>query len=176
MRHESFPLSRSENILTQELEEEILIYDLSGDRALCLNRSCMMVWQECDGSKPVSEIAGILTGKLGSAVTEEFVWLAIEQLDKENLLENKPQMPESFAGLSRREAIRRVGLASVAVLPVISSLLAPTPAMAVSVCGTPVGRPRGCGCQRSSQCVTGCCRADKGFVCHPGNSSHCVRP
>lgn len=177
MQNEFSPLGRSENILTQELGDEILIYDLREDRAFCLNRSCMMIWQECDGRSSVPEIAHVLSGKLGTKVNEEFVWLALEQLDKENLLQKKPPVPEGFAGLSRREVIRRVGLASVAVLPVITSLLAPTAIMAASPCGVPIGRPRGCGCTRSTNCRPGdCCRADKGFTCHPGNSSHCVRP
>lgn len=177
MQNDFFPLCRSENILTQELGDEILIYDLTGDRAFCLNRSCMMIWQECDGRKSVREIAGILSGKLNVKVTEEFIWLALGQLDKEKLMQDAPPVPASFAGLSRREAIRRVGLASIAALPVITSLLAPTAIMAASPCGAPVNRPRGCGCQRSTQCRPGdCCRADKNFVCHPGNSSHCVRP
>lgn len=176
MQNQLPPISRSENILTQELEDEILIYDLSGDRAFCLNKSCMMIWQECDGRKPVPEIARILSEKLETNINEEFVWFALEQLDKENLLQKKPPVPDDFAGLSRREAIRRVGLASVAALPVITALLAPTPIMAQSVCGVRVGRPRGCSCQRSTQCASGCCRRDKNFTCHPGNSSHCIRP
>jgi hypothetical protein len=66
-------------------------------------------------------------------VPEEVVWLALDQLKKENLLENGGEIPTKFSGMSRREVIRKVGLATAIALPVIAGLVAPTAAQAQSI-------------------------------------------
>jgi hypothetical protein len=137
------PKTRANEIILQELDKELLIYDLESNKAYCLNETLALVWQMCDGNKSVSEISQLITKKLKSTVGEDFVWLAIEQLKKENLLENSTEIVVDFNGLSRREMIRKVGLASMIALPVIASLVAPTSAMAQSA-----------GCQSTGQSCT----------------------
>ena len=43
------PISRKANILTQEIGNEILIYDLSINKAFSLNETLVLIWQSCDG-------------------------------------------------------------------------------------------------------------------------------
>jgi hypothetical protein len=81
-------------------------------------------------------------------VPEEFVWLALEQLGGDGLLEARVRRPPALAGLSRRELIRRVGLAAVA-LPAVASIVAPTPADAASCL------PQGAACNETAQCCGG---------------------
>ena len=57
MKTSKNPVSRKKNIVIQELEEEILIYDLAKNKALCLNESAKMIWLECDGTNSVTEIS-----------------------------------------------------------------------------------------------------------------------
>ena len=61
MKSGNYPLSRQDNIVIQELRDEVLIYDLAKNKALCLNQTSAKVWQECDGTKSVSEISKTLS-------------------------------------------------------------------------------------------------------------------
>ena len=111
MLSQSYPLSRKENIVEQDLSNEVLIYDLKVNKALCLNESSALVWQLCDGQKSTAEISRIMSEKLKYPVTEDFVWLALDQLKRENLLANGESIESNFAGHSRREVIKKIGLA-----------------------------------------------------------------
>jgi hypothetical protein len=76
-------------------------------------------------------------------------WL--DELKKENLIEDNNSYVSPFSGMNRREVIRRIGFASVVALPVISSLIAPTAAMAQSVC-TPLLTPEQFCAVRGAEC------------------------
>jgi hypothetical protein len=132
MQNSQKPLARKEGLVVQEMPEEVLVYDLNTNKAHCLNKSAAAVWKNCDGTKSVSDIAALLKMELKSSVSEDFVWLAIDQLAKDDLLEQKLNSP--ISGLSRREVMRRVGLASLVALPFVSSLIAPKAAQAGSLC------------------------------------------
>jgi hypothetical protein len=101
-----------------------------------------MVWRSCDGNNSVADIAKLVESQAGGKVTEDFVWLAIDQLSENNLLEQ--QIATGFAGQSRREAIKKIGLASMVAIPVIASLVAPQSALAA----------QSCNCNNPSQCQT----------------------
>ena len=142
------PKARAEGVVVRELDGEVLVYDLDTHRAVCLNASAAAVWRLCDGRRTPSDIRRAL-GKTG-AVPEEFVWLALEQLARDGLLDARlPARPEALAGLSRREMMRRVGLAAAVALPVVVSIVAPTPADAASCL------PSGAPCQDTAQCCQG---------------------
>ena len=135
-----YPLSRRENLVQQEINSEVLIYDLKENKAFCLNETSALVWQLCDSEKSTAEISRIMSKKLKYPVTEDFVWLALDQLKRENLLANGESIESNFAGHSRREVIKKIGLASMIVLPLVSSIVAPTSANAQSgACIAPGG-------------------------------------
>ena len=146
------PVGRKADIVIQEFDNEILIYDLTIHKAFSLNETSAIVWQACDGNKTVSEISRQISSRLNSPVTEDFVWLALDGLKKENLIENSREVPTPFEGLSRRAVIRKVGFASMIALPVISSLIAPTAAHAQSGLGA-----IGAACTLDANCVSDCC-------------------
>jgi hypothetical protein len=127
------PKVRTHEIIISELENELLIYDLNINKALCLNQTSAMVYQNCDGSKTVAEISSLMSRKLQSEVSEDFVWLALNELRKENLLENSDDFANHFQGLTRREVVKKVGLATMIALPIVSSVVAPKAAAAQSV-------------------------------------------
>ena len=119
------PKARSENLLVQDSTNELLVYDLITNKAFCLNETSALVWQNCDGKNTVTEIAKTIEHKLGHAIEPALIWLALDELQKENLLVGRVDAADKFDGLSRREVIRKVGLTSMIALPVISSLVAP---------------------------------------------------
>ena len=142
MNNSQCPIARKNGLVVQEVPDEVLVYDLESNKAHCLNQSAAMIWRSCDGNNSVSDIAKLVEAQAGGKVTEDFVWLAIDQLSENNLLEQK--VVTSFQGQSRREAIKKIGLASMVAIPVIASLVAPQSALAA----------QSCNCNNPGQCAT----------------------
>ena len=134
-------MARQNGIVVQEMPDEVLVYDLDSNKAHCLNSSAAQVWKSCDGSNTVADIVKQFDGK----VTEDFVWLAIDQLNENGLLQN--EIAPRFAGQSRRQVLKTIGLASMVAIPVIASLVAPSSAMAAVSCT----------CSNNNQCAGRAC-------------------
>lgn len=154
------PLARTDNLVIQDLPDEVLVYDLATNKAHCLNQSAMLVWKACDGDHTVSEISQLLSKTTGNSVDENFIWLAIDQLNEKNLLEKG--ISPAFAGESRRSVIKKIGMAAVIGLPIVASLTAPTSVLAATSCAcTGTGTP----CSPGGGCAPGTC--DASGVCVP---------
>lgn len=158
MNNSQCPIARKSGLVIQEVPDEVLVYDLESHKAHCLNQSAAMIWKSCDGNTSVSEIAKLVEGQAGGKVTEDFVWLAIDQLSENNLLEK--QIASSFEGTSRREVIKKIGLASMIAIPVIASLVAPQSVLAAASCACTVATD----CTTVPGCGTTC---PGGGVCAP---------
>lgn len=128
------PLARKTELVEQDLKGELLIYDLTTNKAFCLNETSAQVYRFCDGKKSITEISKKLSKQLKQPVSEDLVRLALDDLKKNNLLAKGNGLVDYFAGMSRREVIRRVGFSTIIALPVIFSLVAPTASMAASAC------------------------------------------
>lgn len=148
------PRAREEGLIVEGLGEELLVYDVQAHRSHCLNRAAALVWKACDGRATPGEIARRVGAELGAEVAEPLVWLALEDLGRKGLLGAKPQRPDDPARVSRRELVRRLGVAAVLV-PVIATVTAPTAYAAVSCSGSCSVQAQNCptGCQ----CVNGVC-------------------
>lgn len=129
------PKSRLNEIVVQEYNnDEVLVYDLKANKAICLNKTAAMIWKACTGEKNIEELADVLSLHLNSEISINLINFALGQLKKENLLEGGFIMSANFKGMSRREVIKRIGLTSMAALPLVSSLTAPSALSAQSVC------------------------------------------
>jgi hypothetical protein len=124
----NLPFARHQDVVVQDLDKEILIYDLLTHKAYHLNETSSLVYRACDGKTAFGEL------KAKTKFTDEIIFLALDELKKENLIEVNDSYASPFAGMTRRQVIRKVGLASMVVLPAISFLTAPTAAMAASAC------------------------------------------
>ena len=111
------PIARNKNIVVQETGDELLVYDTEANRAVCLNPTSAMVWKHCDGSQSPWEIGKALRKELGKPVSEDIVWLALKQLDDENLLDEVEDLESRLKDISRTEAIEQIGLSSAITLP-----------------------------------------------------------
>src|SRR5688500_12867941 len=163
MNNSQRPIARKSGLVVQEVPDEVLVYDLETNKAHCLNQSAAMIWKSCDGNNSVSDITKLVESQAGGKVTEDFVWLAIDQLSENNLLET--EIAASFGGTSRREVIKRIGLASMVAIPVIASLVAPQSALAASSCGCTTdgqcGNTPNAGCPSTTNCNgAGVCAPD----------------
>lgn len=150
-KEEFVPTARQSALVVQELAEDLLVYDQDRFKAHCLNRTAALVWKHCDGQKTTKEIALALEKEVGSPVAEEVVWLALGQLGKSRLLAEQVILPEGQAGISRREVIRRVGIAAALALPVVTSIVAPK-AVQAATC-----KQAGQLCTTGAECCNGIC-------------------
>jgi hypothetical protein len=152
------PIIRQGEMIEQQFENELLVYDLRTNRAYCLNETSKLVYQLCDGNNSVEEITLQISKKLNQPVMEEFVWLALDQFQQDNLLSDKNQLEINFKGRSRREVIKKIGLASMIAFPLISSVVAPTAVNAQSCqafgqsCTFDDGRRGNC-CDPTNRCT-----------------------
>ena len=129
------PTARRADLVVQEVEGETLVYDLKSHKAHCLNRTSALVWKMCDGRHTAVEVARKLETEMGTPVSTEMIWLAIDQLEKRKLLEGRVERAPGATQISRRELARRLGIATALTLPFIASINAPAAIQAVSGCG-----------------------------------------
>src|SRR5580704_17759069 len=126
-----FPLRREEDLVVRHLSEETLVFDKARNKAHCLNATAAFIWRQCDGKKTVQEMAALLPAALSLPADADVVQLALDQLEKRHLLQPRttPRMAE--ARVSRRDLMRKLGIAAVAV-PVVITIFAPAAEAAAS--------------------------------------------
>jgi hypothetical protein len=145
---DSKPVRRKDEIVVQEFNDEVLIYDLSDNRALSLNETSAKVWRACDGNNSVADITHLVGD-------EDVAWLALDQLKRERLIDGSVKNPTKFTGMSRREVVRKIAIGTAVAVPVVASLVAPQAAHAAS-CGGP--------CTGNGQCTSPACPTCSGAV------------
>lgn len=141
------PRARTEGLTTQELGDELLVYDLPRHRCHNLNRTAALVWRQCDGQGSIAETAALLRDELGASADEQTVQLALDRLAEAHLLDG--EAPGIAGSCSRREMMRRLTLAggATALLPLVMTVVAPTPAAAASVARPHTDKPGGISCK-----------------------------
>ncbi|MGI8470411.1 MAG: PqqD family protein [Pyrinomonadaceae bacterium] len=134
------PKARNKDIVVQNLAKEILVYDLNTNKAYNLNETSAIIYQACDGETLLDEF------KAKNNFTDDIIFLVLNDLRQEDLIEKSDDFVSSFNGMNRREVIRKIGLSSMISLPVIASLIAPTAAQAQSGVVNCAGLPGGSAC------------------------------
>lgn len=156
------PQAKEDELEVQELPDEVLVYDLKRHRAYCLNRTAALVWRHCDGQTTVAEMARLLDTELQIPATEEMVWMALDRLGRAHLLREPATSRGDAAGYSRREVMRKLALVGglSVLLPLVSELIAPTWAEAVTCVTDCTGAPNGTPCG-----PPGCSNTCQGGIC-----------
>jgi len=151
---QTMPQARKSGLIVKEVDSEILIYDQTTNKAHCLNPTAAKVWKRCDGQMTVAEACRSLSIEFDSPVEESVVRYAIDQFAKDHLLAEELATPAfMIPGLNRRQMVRTLGLAAAVAVPVVTSILAPTPAQAATC------TPNGGGCVDGSTCCSTVCTA-----------------
>ena len=169
------PEHRTRGLVIKELGDETLVYDLERHRAHCLNRAAALVFRGSDGRTSVRVLARRLRRELDAPADEAWVLLAIRRLRRARLLEEVAGPQELRVRVSRRELLRRVGLTAGALLPLVTTLVAPTAAQTFTcVVGNAgcSGQPFAtcCNCGNPADCCMGC--ACDGFgACKDGQGA-----
>jgi len=149
------PKARDQDLIVAEVDDELVVYDKSRDRAHHLNPVASLVWRHCDGRTSVSELTALIQASFGATLDESATWLALRQLDRARLLAGPLAVPDRYRGLTRRDALKGVASAgavavgAAAAVSLVTSLNAPKPAYAAS-CAT-LGMP----CSVTMPCCVG---------------------
>jgi hypothetical protein len=143
------PMARSEDLIVQEVDNEVLVYDEVYARAHCLSADAARVWRACDGQTSESG----LQEKLG--LSAETVVRALAELEEKELLAAGPDEGE---GATRREfGLKAAKMGAVAAAaPMIFSIVAPTPAAAATPTEAQCNYYSGKSCD-ACQGICGCC-------------------
>jgi hypothetical protein len=135
-------------MLSREVLDELLIYDHKKYLGHCLNQTAALVWKACDGRTTVSEITRMLQ-QVDPAIDEQVIYFALGKLKKAGLLSEESVL--ETAKISRRDLVRRAGGIAILAIPVVTSMLMPTPARAASCF------PAGHLCTNPALCCSGRC-------------------
>jgi hypothetical protein len=129
------PKARRTDIIAKDFDRECLLLDEQTLRVHELNATATSVWRHADGNSSVADLAAAMSADTGLPADNEIVELALEQLSTAGLLEAPPCAADRQ--ISRRQITKRLGLtgALAVLLPLVSSIAAPTPAMASSFAG-----------------------------------------
>jgi hypothetical protein len=127
------PTARQDDILTDQLLDETIVYDLKRHKAHRLNKTAAAIWRRCDGQTTIEEITASLP-QLGLPSDPTLVEYTLTKLERAHLLQEPVSPQLGGPGFSRRVMLRRLAQAGTlaVLLPVVSSITAPTPAMAAS--------------------------------------------
>jgi hypothetical protein len=142
------PRARRDGLVIQRLPGEVLIYDLERHKAHCLNGPAAIIWNHSDGETTVTKMAGLLEQELKRPVDEALVLYGLDQLEKARLLAGTGS---PSGRMTRREAARKLGLAALIGVPLVTSIVAPTAVQAATCLSS------GMACATSAQCCTGLC-------------------
>jgi Coenzyme PQQ synthesis protein D (PqqD) len=142
MDNTDLPRARSRDLVILTRPDETLVYDMVSNEAHCLNETAAFVWSQCSGDASIGEIAMSAAKRFSGFVSEEFVTIAITQLDERKLLSSPGLGVRSQPG--RREAISKIGLASAVAVPMILSIVAPARALGTLSCRISCTSPGQC--------------------------------
>ena len=154
---QKMPQARKSGLIVKEVDGEILIYDQRTNKAHCLNPTAAKVWKYCDGVTTLAAARESLSLDLETHVTEELVMYTLDQFSNDHLLEAEVAMPAFMTpGLNRRQMVRTLGLAAAVAIPIVTTIIAPTPAQAATLLGPGEDCTDGSECQ-SNVCDNGTC-------------------
>jgi len=154
------PRARTDDLVIEELDGEVLVYDAKSQQAHCLTSAAAKVWRACDGTKDVPALAESL------ALSVDDVTQALEMLDGVELLENHGLQittngDSNGNGLTRRELGRKSAMvgAAAAAAPMLYSVAVPAPAAAATPTNLACAlfSTDSCGTSSGAGAVSGCC-------------------
>ena len=150
------PRARTNRLVTRELGDELLVYDLERHKAYCLNQVAMQVYRHCDGETTIPDMALRIGNALSMPVDERAVRLGLVRLERAHLLDSPVAQ---ILHVSRREMLRTLGRTAAVVGPLVTAITVPTSAQAQATgC-----RPNGFPCDGPHQCCPGLsCNASPG--------------
>jgi Coenzyme PQQ synthesis protein D (PqqD) len=120
------PKAKSHNILVQETASEVLIYNTENNEVYCLNETAAFVWQNCDGTKTISDL-----NQMNNQLNDDLIFLTLDLLKQKDLLDETPESYFPTEAIDRRKMFAKYGTMAIA-LPLITAVIAPKSVQAQS--------------------------------------------
>ena len=146
------PLARSEGLVTERFDDELVVYDQRSQTGHSLSADVASVWGRCDGRRSCNELAREL------GLDQQLVARSIQELESCGLLEGPAAL--RAPGYSRRQAMVRmakVGGVAISAPLIYSVAIAPATAAASTCSPVTSGRSANgafpCGNQQSTSCT-----------------------
>ena len=119
---------RSASTHTEQLGDEASVYEWTRSEVHSLNRTAARIWSLCDGTMSDVQIAETLGRESDLPHAEDVVRFALAEFSSKHLLASDLDI----SAPSRRALLKRLGK-TAALLPVVTSIVAPTPLQAQSI-------------------------------------------
>jgi hypothetical protein len=118
--------ARTKDLIVQSMDNEVCVYDLLSKKCHVLNTTSALVWKMCDGRSTIAEMAAKLE-ETGLPADQDIVLLALDQLQKADLLAAAEPKTVATQSASRRSLIKKLGAVAgaAALLPLIDSIAVP---------------------------------------------------
>jgi hypothetical protein len=129
------PRARQDQLIVEDIDGELLVYDVARNRVHCLNRAAALIWRSCDGIATPEEIERRMLTMHGLRFANGEVVDALEQLSDKGLLASQFQRSAERTSTTRRQLLHAA--AGAILVPVIVSITAPNPAQAQSAATVP---------------------------------------
>ena len=125
-----------ETVHLETLNDELSIYDWQRMEVHNLNHTAATIWNLCDGQTSPKQMAEQIKGDLTQEQAEALVWMTLKQLEEANLLATEVVQPAGRQVYTRRQMLVGLGV-TMAALPMIYTIVAPTPLHAQSASPPP---------------------------------------
>jgi hypothetical protein len=162
------PMARSLDLIVQEVDDEVLIYDEYNARAHCLSADTGRIWLACDGEKSEAAIAAELDTDI------DMVQRTLVELNTLALVQIDPALIEkgNGNGATRREfGLKAAKLGgAVAIAPAIYTVIAPTALASATVPNFLCNYYSGQSCDACTA-ICGCCCCCQGCPKTPNDTS-----
>jgi hypothetical protein len=165
------PLPRARSgLLKHNVDDQELIYDPRADRVHLLDptTACVLTLLQEGGWTPEGVVLEMST-RLGSTANANLLPLAIDELRAADLLEPSFDEITPLIDVTRRDLLKKVGLAGAAALlipSIVTFTATPGYAQGSGAAGT-LGAGAACSATPGQQCAPG-------LYCYPSNPGNCV--
>ncbi len=133
------PRAKQTRLVVEEMAEGTIVYNSVKSDLHSLNSTASFVWKQCDGKRTVAEIVRNFASEYQMPDSQEAVWIALDQLESNGLLEEALTRPVETHLLSRRGMLKHASQGALIALPLVTTMMAPTPANAQSGPTGPTG-------------------------------------
>jgi len=133
------PLARKSDIFVENLPQEVVLYDKSNNKVHCLKETAAAIWESCDGTRTVDDLAHIVEAKFGPPSDRHLVLQALAELEKADLMQAGSGIVSDVELTSRREAVGKLVMAGSAL---VATIVASAPAAHASVTPPTVAREK----------------------------------
>jgi coenzyme PQQ synthesis protein D (PqqD) len=129
--HTHRPIVRTDQLVCEDVSGECVIYDAREKKAHHLNSTLTWIWRRCDGNTTIEALADNFERQFNITDGLPVLITGLEQLEARDLLDNPVDLNLLTAeqvAINRRAVI----VGGSVLMPLVVSILAPTPAAAKS--------------------------------------------